>query len=282
MVETTGIKTRSGLTFTADVAGPAGGPLVLLLHGFPESRHSWHEALPVLAGAGYRAVAPDQRGYSPGARSTDVSAYAAANLAQDVLGMATQLGADRFHVVGHDWGGGVAWATALIAPQRVTTMTSLSTPHPDALTDAFDDPGVRQAGESGYMLAFRRPGYERTVLSQGFAPFIRRFAEPDLSDEQVSDYVRVLGDEPALKAALDWYRATPLPLAARIGPISVPVLFIWGARDPFFDRIGAEATRKYVTGTYRFEVIDGGGHSLPQLWPDRVAALVVEELRAHS
>lgn len=245
------------LTFDAIAAGnPAdarGGRLVLLLHGFPETKESFRGILPKLAVAGYYAVAPNQRGYSPDARPNDVPAYAAANLAGDVLGMATQLGADRFHVVGHDWGGGVAWAMALLGAPRVITMTSLSTPHPDALTDAFDSPEGAQARESGYMLAFRRPGYESTVLSQGLAAFVRRFAESDLSDAQVNDYVSVLGDERALKAGLDWYRANPLPLAARVGTVHVPVLFIWGARDPFFNRIGAEATGKYVAGEYRFE-----------------------------
>src|SRR5436305_4800888 len=109
MAETIGLTTRSGLTFTADVAGPTNGPLVLLLHGFPESRHSWRAALPELARAGYRAVAPDQRGYSPGARPdpADLSNYAFDRLVNDALEIAAAAGHEgkRFHLVGHDWGG---------------------------------------------------------------------------------------------------------------------------------------------------------------------------------
>src|SRR6187399_1384782 len=118
MIETIGLKTRSGLTFTTDVAGPAGGALVLLLHGFPESRHSWRTALPALAAAGYRAVAPDQRGYSPGARPDpkDLSNYAFDKLVNDAIEIVAAAGHEgrRFHQVGHDWGGQVSWGVAAV------------------------------------------------------------------------------------------------------------------------------------------------------------------------
>jgi pimeloyl-ACP methyl ester carboxylesterase len=134
MSETIGLTTGSGLTFTADVAGPAGGPLVLLLHGFPESRHSWREALPELAKAGYRAVAPDQRGYSPGARPdpADLSNYAFDRLVGDALEIAAAAGygGKRFHLAGHDWGGQVSWGVANAHPERLASLTVLSRPHP--------------------------------------------------------------------------------------------------------------------------------------------------------
>src|SRR5712691_4466023 len=113
MADGTSIRTRSGLTFTTNVAGPIDGPLVLLLHGFPESRHSWHAALPALAAAGYRAVAPDQRGYSAHARPdpADLANYAFDRLVGDAIEIAAAAGYDgrRFHLVGHDWGGQVSW-----------------------------------------------------------------------------------------------------------------------------------------------------------------------------
>src|SRR5258706_15608965 len=127
MVETTGIKTRSGLTFTADVAGPTDGPLVLLLHGFPESRHSWREALPELAKAGYRAVAPDQRGYSPGARPdpADLANYAFDKLVNDAVEVAAAVGYEgkRFHLVGHDWAAKASWALRKAHPNRLSCST---------------------------------------------------------------------------------------------------------------------------------------------------------------
>src|SRR5262249_2505673 len=132
--QTITINARSGLAFTADVAGPAGGDLVLLLHGFPESRHSWRGALPELARAGYRAVAPDQRGYSPGARPdpADLSHYAFGKLVQDAIDVADAAGAagKRFHLVGHDWGGQVSWGVANAHPERLASLTVLSRPHP--------------------------------------------------------------------------------------------------------------------------------------------------------
>src|ERR1700674_5435796 len=134
--ETRGFTTSSSLTFTADVSGPSGGPLVLMLHGFPESRHSWRAALPALAAAGYRAVAPDQRGYSPGARPdpADLSSYAFDRLVGDAIEIVAAAGYDgkRFHLVGHDWGGQVSWGVAGKHPERLASLTILSRPHPRA------------------------------------------------------------------------------------------------------------------------------------------------------
>jgi pimeloyl-ACP methyl ester carboxylesterase len=271
------------LRFDALVAGSpeaaADGRLVLLLHGFPETNDTFRAVLPKLAGAGYYAVAPNQRGYSTGARPPDEAAYGIAHLVNDVLGMATALGADRFHLVGHDWGGGVAYAAPVFAPDRLLTVTSLSTPHPDALTDAFDNPDGKQARMSGYMLTFRRPGYEQTVIDQGVARLVRRFSHPALPEVDIDRYVAVLDDRAALKAGLDWYRANPLPVPTRIGPTPVPLLFIYGAGEPFFARSAALATERYAGDRYRFEVIDDVGHSVPQLAPNRVAELVTDHIR---
>ena len=141
MKDSTSIKTRSGLTFTADVAGPIDGPLVLLLHGFPESRHSWRAALPSLAAAGYRAVAPDQRGYTPGVRPGTVEAYSTARLVADILDLADALRAERFHLVGHDWGGQGASLTAAEHPERLRSLAVLSRPskHHRAMTPELTD-----------------------------------------------------------------------------------------------------------------------------------------------
>ena len=148
MIDTIGLTTRPGLTFTTDVAGPADGPLVLLLHGFPESRHSWREALPALAEAGYRAVAPDQRGYSAGARPdpADLSNYSFDKLVADALAIAAAAGHEgkRFHLVGHDWGGQVSWGVADAHPERLASLTVLSRPHPLSFRRAMQDPNGDQ------------------------------------------------------------------------------------------------------------------------------------------
>ncbi|MGH9182018.1 MAG: alpha/beta fold hydrolase, partial [Acidimicrobiales bacterium] len=136
------------LVFDALAAGPDDGPLVLLLHGFPQSSGEWRSQLAALAGQGYRAVAPDQRGYSPGARPDGVDAYRMPLLVGDVLAMADELGAGRFHLVGHDWGAAVAWYTAAAHPDRLLSLTAVSVPHPMAFAKALASPSGDQAERS--------------------------------------------------------------------------------------------------------------------------------------
>src|SRR5437667_7534319 len=151
------------LAFTCDLAGPANGAPVLMLHGFPQSRWAWRRQLEVLAQAGFRGIAPDQRGYSSGARPAGTQAYAAANMVADALGIMDALGADHFHLIGHDWGGQIAWMTAAAAPQRVKSLTVLSRPHPAAFAAAWKaDP--EQAGRSRH---------HSTLLEDGAADRIR-------------------------------------------------------------------------------------------------------------
>ena len=161
MDSTTQLTTISGLTFTADVASPADGALVLLLHGFPESRHSWRAALPVLAAAGYRAVAPDQRGYSPGARPDpgDSANYAFDKLVNDAVELAGASGhqGKRFHLVGHDWGGQVSWGVADRHPERLASLTILSRPHPQSFRRALAKEDGDQKHRSRHHRAFRDP-----------------------------------------------------------------------------------------------------------------------------
>jgi pimeloyl-ACP methyl ester carboxylesterase len=143
--------------FDARAAGPVEGELVLLLHGFPQTSYEWMAQIPVLAAAGYRVVAPDQRGYSPRARPTEVESYSVVALVGDVLGMADTLGHERFHLVGHDWGGGVAWGVAGVVPERVRSLTALSTPSPGALSRALADTESCQYEASAYFEVLSQP-----------------------------------------------------------------------------------------------------------------------------
>ncbi len=142
------------LAFEARADGPEDGELVLLLHGFPQTSFSWRYQLPVLAGAGYRGVAPDQRGYSPRARPADLTSYRAERYVEDVIGLADALGADRFHLVGHDFGGFVAWDVASLHPERLSTLSVVSTPHPAPMAKSILE-GGEQRERSSYMLFFR-------------------------------------------------------------------------------------------------------------------------------
>src|ERR671927_1318410 len=198
------------LTFDVRADGPEDGRPVLLLHGFPETSLSWAAVTPLLTQAGLRTYAPDQLGYSPGARPAEVEAYAAQNLAQVTADLMTALDIPVADVVGHDWGANVAWALAAWHPDRVRTLTAVSVPHPTAYTDAWrNDP--EQAERSGYIRLFWQAGKAEEVLLEDDARRLRRMlgteAETGVPAEAVDEYVAVLSAPGALTAALNWYRA---------------------------------------------------------------------------
>jgi len=255
----------NGLTFTARVAGPAEGRPVLLLHGFPQSSWSWRDVLPALGAAGYRAVAPDQRGYAAGARPSATDQYGMPHLVDDVLGLADAVGADTFDLVGHDWGGMVAWVVAARHPDRIRSLTAVSTPHPAALGAAIVDGGDDQAERMSYIGFFQQPDRpERQLLGDdGSGPGLRElFASTGLPAEQTDEYVSVLTQPGALTGALNWYRA--IDAVGDVGPVAVPTLYVWSSGDPALGRRAAETTVDWVTAPYRFVVLDGVSHWVPE------------------
>ena len=266
------------MTFDARADGPADGPLVVLLHGFPESAAEWTHVLPILGDAGYRAVAFDQRGYSPGARPDGVDAYHHTVLARDVVDVAAALGADRFHLVGHDWGALVAWSVAGRHPEVVRSLSIVSVPHPQAFADArANDPDQRE--RSAYIAFFRTPEEPEATFLADDADMLRRaFADidPDIADA----HVRVHTSPGAMTATLNYYRAWDDSLD-QTPVITVPTLFVWSDDDVALGRTAAEATADLVSGPYRFEVFEGLSHWIPELAPDRLGALVLEQLAAH-
>src|SRR5688572_23228750 len=200
------ITTSGGLVFTARAAGPDGGRPVLLLHGFPQTSRCWAAQLDPLAAAGCRAVAFDQRGYSPGARPDDVAAYKPAALVADVLSVADACGFEEFDLVGHDFGGMVAWMVAGHHPDRVRTLTVASTPHPAAFRASYQA-SSDQNERSGYMRSFRseaRGTVEAQLLADDAAGL--RLVYSGLEADAVEEYVTVLAQPGALVAAIDWYR----------------------------------------------------------------------------
>lgn len=265
--------------FDARAAGPADGELVLLLHGFPQTSYQWRSQLGALADAGYRAVAPDQRGYSPRARPDEVRAYGVANLVLDVLGMAAALGYDTFHLVGHDWGGGVAWGVAGVFPERAKTLTILSTPHPAALVSALEDPNSCQYAASAYFDVVTEPGVTADALQDG------AFDEglDALPEAARAEYERaVVSDPAAFEAAVSWYRANieDRVFTGSAGAIDVPTTYLWGTEDPFFCRDTAEGSAAYVTGEYRFIEVESAGHWLSDLAPEVVNQALLERVRS--
>jgi pimeloyl-ACP methyl ester carboxylesterase len=263
-------------TFDALAAGPADGDLVLLLHGFPQSSYEWRAQLKALAQAGYRAVAPDQRGYSPNARPAGVEHYRSEHLVADVLAMADAHGTARFHLVGHDWGAAVAWQVAGRHPQRVRTLTPVSVPHPAAFAEALRSDDQRQ--RSSYIDLFRQEGKAEELLLEENGNRLRAmFAAGGLAGD-VDEYVRRMQEPGAMTAALNWYRAVDLSLMEGLGPISMPTMFVWSTNDLALGREGAEATAKHVDGPYRFEVLEGVSHWIPEEAADELNRLLLDHL----
>jgi pimeloyl-ACP methyl ester carboxylesterase len=275
--------TVGDLTFNVRIAGPDDGEVVILLHGFPQTSHEWRHQLLALGEAGFRAVAPDQRGYSPGARPPAIEDYAIPLLVQDVIGIADALGADRFHLVGHDWGAVVAWAVAIVAEDRVITANPVSVPHPDAFARVLRDPASCQVEASAYFDLFVQPDSEDSFLANDSAQLRAVFAGIDA--EAAEEYVRVLGSKPALGAALNWYRANVADrdlVGPAMGNVKVPTMFTWSDEDEALCIDGAQLTAEYVDAPYRFEVLEGVSHWIPDLAPDRMTSLLLDHLDAYS
>jgi pimeloyl-ACP methyl ester carboxylesterase len=268
-----------GLSFDALADGPSDGPLVLLLHGFPESAAEWTSVLPLLAAEGFRAVAFDQRGYSPGARPEGVDAYHHTLLARDVLDVAATLGTERFHLVGHDWGALVAWSVAGHHPSALRSLSIVSVPHPSAFADARASDADQQA-RSAYIDFFRTPDAPEAAFLADDAAMLRSGAFAEIDPEIAEVHVRVHSSPGAMTATLNWYRAWDSSLDDT-PPITVPTLYVWSDDDVALGRTGAEATGGFVEAPYRFEVFEGLSHWIPEVAPERLAGLLVEQFRAH-
>ncbi|WP_238154517.1 alpha/beta fold hydrolase [Ornithinimicrobium sufpigmenti] len=275
---------HDGLTFEVLDGGPPGGETVVLLHGFPEDATAYDQVAPLLHGHGLRTLAPHQRGYSRGARPRRASAYRVGTLVDDVVALLDAAGVRRAHVVGHDWGGAIAWALAQRRPDRVASLVVLSTPHPRALRWAAARSD--QVWRSRYMLAFQLPHLAelllvRMVQGEGM---VRR----GVPVEHQRRYAARLRRPTDLRGPVNWYRA---PLRPRLpgsrwhhleagdsglpqAPVRVPTTFVWGRHDVYLGRTAAERTAAYVDADYRFVELDAD-HWLPEREPEAVAHEIV-------
>jgi pimeloyl-ACP methyl ester carboxylesterase len=282
------------LTFQARRAGPADGRAVVLLHGVPQTSACWNRQLDALAAAGHHAVAFTQRGYSPGARIDDVAAFTMDQLVGDVLGVADALGIGRFDVVGHDAGAGVAWSLGAFHADRVRTLAIASVPHPAAFADAYR--AARSGGDadqhtrSGYMREIvRRPRGEMEAMFVANEHQVLRALLAGLPEDSVEEYVEVLGTPEGMRGVLDWYRAgsldrgpgRPSGMSSGVPDIEIPTLYVWSDADPAIGPAGAHATEQHVTGPYRFVVLEGVGHWIPELAADRFNEELLGHLAAH-
>jgi pimeloyl-ACP methyl ester carboxylesterase len=271
------------LTFDALVAGKAGAPLVLLLHGFAESMHCWRAQVAALAAAGYRAVAPSQRGYSASARpdTGKTANYHIDRLMDDAMAIAAASGYGdrRFHLVGHDWGGSIAWALADRTPERLASLTVLSRPHPNAFNRALQMHDGDQAHRSRHHKAFLEPGAADLLLADNARQLRERLAAAGVPAAAIEEHLGVLSNKDAMEAALTWYRARGA-IRNPLGPIRVPTLYIWGDADDTVGRSAAAGTVDFVAAPYRFEVLAGVGHFAADQAPDRVNELLLQHIAA--
>jgi pimeloyl-ACP methyl ester carboxylesterase len=271
-----------GLTFDVRIGGPADGDPVLLLHGFPQNSLEWTGVEPLLHEAGLRTIAPDQRGYSPGARPAEAADYQVGEAADDAIALLDTLGLDRAHVVGHDWGAVAGWFAAARNPARITTLTAVSVPHTAAIADiAARDLGQR--ARMSYFTLFRQRGIAETTLTALHGKVLRRmFNGSGLDEREVDQYVAPLLEPGALTAALNWYRGTHDRDFAALGPVTVPTTYVWSDGDPVVTRAAAERTAAYVTGPYRFAELAGISHWVPDQAPRELAALILDRVRQPS
>ncbi|UYP20402.1 alpha/beta hydrolase [Rhodococcus sp. Z13] len=260
------------LTFDVRVAGPRDGVPVVLLHGFPETARSWTPVARLLVADGFLVVAPDQRGYSPGARPVGAENYSLPTLAGDVLGLLDEFGLDRVHLVGHDWGASVAWYVAAHHPDRVAALTALSVPHLAAYRWALRNDDDQRA-RSSYIRLFREEGKAEHVLLEDGARRLRAMFSPAVDRESVDHYVATLSAPGALTAALNWYRAATRDLD-ETPPVRVPTTYIWSTGDTALGRAGAERCAEFVVGDYEFVVLPGISHWIPEEAPEVVADVI--------
>ena len=272
-----------GLTFDVLAAGEAGAPPVLLLHGFAESMHCWRAQVAALADAGFRAIAPSQRGYSPSARpdTGDAANYHIERLMDDAMAIvaASGYGDRRFHLAGHDWGGSIAWALADRYPARLASLTVLSRPHPNAFNRALQTDSD-QAHRSRHHKAFLEPDAADVVLADNAKWLRERLTAAGVPASAIEEHLAVLGNKPAMEAAVAWYRARGA-IRSPIGPIRVPTLYIWGDADDTVGRAAAEGTADFIAAPYRFEVFSGVGHFAAEQAPDRVSELLLQHAAAY-
>ena len=251
-----------GMEFRTRIEGlDRAGPVIVMLHGFPETSIMWNPLIERATAAGMAAIAFDQRGYSPGARPESEQAYVMPELVEDLFSLADSLGVDEFHLVGHDWGAAVAWSAAMLNEARLKSVTALSIPHLAAFAEAIaGDP--EQQRRSSYMAVFRTPVLAEYLFGTLDMALLKAM-HGENQGETLDEYVRVFAEPGAMTAALNWYRASTLDPSADAGAqlsptVRVPTLFIGGANDPAVAAGGIRAQEKYIEGPFESHMRDAG------------------------
>ena len=269
----------NGMSFKCRTAGIGnGGEPIIFLHGFPESSIIWSRIMVDLAAQGYQCVAPDQRGYSEGARPKKNKDYSVDKLASDVIAIADAFGFKKIHLVGHDWGAGAGWTAVQLYPDRINDWTALSIPHMKSFYDAKKyDP--YQIEKSKYISRFQVPIIpELKIKAKDFKTLRDLWVVH--SAEEVDDYLKILSPFSGRKAALAWYRANK-EQPIEYGDVHIPTLFIWGNDDLAIGRASVEGTKQYMKGEYKFIELNAG-HWLIQEKYDDICKEITEHIKNHE
>jgi pimeloyl-ACP methyl ester carboxylesterase len=256
-------------------AGPESGPAVILLHGFPEFWWGWRKLISPLAAIGCRVIVPDLRGYNHSDRPNGVRAYRTDRLAGDVAGLIDALGLGRVRLVGHDWGGLVAWATAALHAERIEQLVIMDAPHPEAWA-GFMLRHPTQALRSAYVGWFQLPLAPEAMLRAADFALLRSTMQGSaraglFTTAELDAYAEAWRRPGALTAMLNYYRALARPSAPKIGRIAPPTLILWGDRDSFLDNGLAQASADRCVSA-RVQIVEGATHWLHLEQPERVAA----------
>ncbi len=285
------IPLATGVTLDVQVAGNPSHPPIILLHGFPESHRTWRHVVPDLA-QDHFVLAPDQRGYAKSSKPEDVAEYTPDKIVADLLALADHFGLTRFALVGHDWGGAVAWMAALKHPDRIARLVIVNAPHPLVFQRSlFDDAAQRAASQ--YITAFRNPGFEQHIESIGLSAFFDKSFAPHVAPDRIADekpvYLEQWAQPGALTGMLNWYRASaivvppvdapadrPVFLDAPFPPTQMPVLAIWGLDDTALLPCQLDGLSAYVPDL-TIERVDAG-HFVPWQNPAAVIAALRRNL----
>jgi pimeloyl-ACP methyl ester carboxylesterase/uncharacterized protein (DUF952 family) len=270
----------AGLSGTLDLhvvqAGPADGAPVLLLHGFPDFWYGWRHQIPALARAGYRVIVPDQRGYGASGKPRGVAPYAARHLAADLVALQDALAVGPTHVVGHDWGGGVAWQLAGTRPDRVRSLVVINCPRPLVLRRALFT-NLRQLRRSWYILFFQLPVVPALWLrGRGASGALKATSAPGAFTREDLDRHAEVATFEAMRAATAWYKASLLHPPSPAPP-EVPTLLLWGTQDAALGNELAEPSLADVPD-HRLVWIDGASHWVPHERPDVVNTETLDHL----
>jgi len=265
-------------------AGPGDGPVVVLLHGFPEFWYGWHRQIQPLASAGFRVIVPDQRGYNLSSKPSGVASYAMPELVSDLIAIADQLGQRKIYLAGHDWGAAVAWSTALLHPDRVAKLAILNVPHPSVMR-RYLFTRLRQTLRSWYMFLFQLPWLPEAVFSafdfrMGARALLRSSRPGTFSSDDLAQYRAAWSQPGALTAMINWYRAAfrhRVKFPDRM--VRVPTRILWGERDKFLMPEMAHESLRYCTNGELYTFAEAS-HWLQHEEPARVSRLLIDFFRS--